>query len=135
MFQIDDKTKSKIEKLAKKYRLSLVVLFGSQATGKTHSRSDVDMAFLSEAVMDLNDIVKMQMEFSKELRIKNLEMVAMNGAHPLLLKQVARKSLLLYEKERSMFARFKIYALKRFMEAQKLFDLRKLSFNKFLQKT
>ena len=40
--------KPEIEKLAKKYRLSMIVLFGSQVSGKTHPQSDFDFAFLSE---------------------------------------------------------------------------------------
>src|SRR3990167_4676309 len=35
--------RQEIAKMAEKYGLSLVVLFGSQATGKTHARSDIDI--------------------------------------------------------------------------------------------
>lgn len=129
-----EKIKPDIKQLAEKYGLSLVVLFGSQATGKTHMKSDVDLAFLAKKPMNLMEIVKMQAEFSKELKIRDLETVALNGAHPFLLKQVAQKSVVLYEEEKSLFAKFKIYAFKRFIEAKKLFELRKLSFDKFLQK-
>ncbi len=134
MFDVK-KTKSKIENLAKKHHFSLVMLFGSQATGKTHLKSDIDIAFLSDKYLNLIDIAKITADFSKELEIGNLELVDMKNASPLLLKQVAQKSTLLYEKEPSMFAEFKIYAFKRFMEAKPLLDLRELSLNKFLQKT
>lgn len=128
-----EKIKPEIEKLAQKYRLSLVLLFGSQASGKTHPQSDVDLAFLFEKKMDLMDIARMEIEFMENLKIKDLEMVALNGAHPLLLKQAAQKSIVLYEKEPSLFARFKIYAFKRSVEAKKLLDLREMSLNRFLQ--
>jgi predicted nucleotidyltransferase len=129
-----EKIKPNIKQLAEKYGLSLVVLFGSQATGKTHSQSDVDLAFLAKRPMNLMEVAKMQTEFSEELKIRDLEMVALNGAHPFLLKQVAQKSIVLYEEEKFLFAKFKIYAFKSFIEAKKLFELRKLSFDKFLQK-
>lgn len=129
-----EQIKPKIKKLAEKHHLSLVVLFGSQATGKIHSQSDTDIAFLSRERMDLIDVSKMTMDFSKELGLGNLELVDMKNASPLLLKQVAQKSILLYEKELSLFADFKIYAYKRFMEAKPLLDLRELSLSKFLQK-
>ena len=35
-----------IEEVAKKYDVSLIVLFGSQAKGNTHKHSDTDVAFL-----------------------------------------------------------------------------------------
>lgn len=126
--------KPEIEKLAKKYRLSMVVLFGSQVSGKTHPLSDVDFAFLSEKRMTLIEIARMQTIFIRELRLKNLEMVDLKTATPLLLKKIADESILLYEKESLLFADFKIYAYKYFMEAKKLIDLRKLSLNRFLQK-
>ena len=77
----------------------------------------------------------MQNEFSEKLEIKNLEMVALNNAHPLLLKQAALKSVVLYEKEKFSYAKLRIYALKRFMEARPLLELRRLSLEKFLQTT
>lgn len=133
MIQIEQ-TKPKIRELAEKYHLLILALFGSQVTGKTHPQSDVDIAFLSAKPMSLNETAKMQFDFSEKLKIKNLEMVSLNGSHPLLLKQVAQKSISLYEKETSSFARFKIYAFKRHMEAKKLLELRELSLQKFLQK-
>lgn len=133
MFNIS-KIKPGVKKTAQKYHLSLVVLFGSQVSGRTHPQSDVDFAFLSEKRMSLIEIAKMQIAFSQKLELKNLELVDLKTAPPLLLKQVAGKSVLLYEKEPFLFANFKIYALKCFMEAKKLFDLRKSSLDKFLEK-
>jgi predicted nucleotidyltransferase len=129
-----EEIKPKIKMLAEKYGLSLVLLFGSQVTGKTHPKSDIDLAFISEKPISPMEIAKMQTEFSEELGLKNIEMIALNGAHPLLLKQVAQKSIVLFEKEPSLFSQFKIYAIKRYMESKKLFELRELSLNKFLQK-
>lgn len=134
MINIDvEKIKQAMPRFAKKHNLSLVLLFGSQASGKTHPRSDTDIAFLAEKKMSLGEIAKMAFELSQEIKMGNIEMVQLNGAQPFLLKQVAQKSVLLYEKEPSLFAQFKIYAIKRFMEAKKLFDMRKESLNKFLQ--
>lgn len=128
-----EKIKRIIPKFAEKHNLFLVLLFGSQASGKTHSKSDTDIAFLAEKKISLREIAKMNFELSQEIKIGNIEMVQLNGAQPFLLKQVAEKSILLYEKEPSLFAQFKIYAIKRHMEAKKLFTLREASFNKFLQ--
>lgn len=135
MMMIDlDSIKPPIKELAEKYHLLLVALFGSRATGKVHSQSDFDLAFLAEISMSPMAIAKMELEFSERFKIKKLEMTSLNGAPPLLLAQVARKSILLYEQAPSLFSGFKIYALKRFMEAKKLFDLRERSLKKFLQK-
>jgi len=126
----------KVEKLARKYEFDFVALFGSEASGKTHKQSDVDMAFSGARNFSPMEIARMQSDFSEELGIKDLELVNMKDAPPLLLKQVALKSRLIYEKNSSGFALFKIYAFKRYMEARKLLDLRELQLNRFLsQKT
>lgn len=129
-----EKIKSLVKPLAKKYQLSLVVLFGSQVTGKTHAKSDVDFGFISEKKMSLNEIAKMQLEFSQKLKIKDLEFTDLKNVSPFLMKQVSEESILLYEKERSVFNLFKIYAFKLFVEAKPLLELREKSLNKFLKK-
>ena len=119
-----EKIKPDIEKLAHKYHLTLVVLFGSQARGKTHAKSDVDLAFSSETNLSPYDVAKMQLEFTQRLKLKNIELVDLHNASPLLLREVARQAIVLYEKDHSKFARLKIYAFKRFVEAKPLLNLR-----------
>lgn len=129
-----EKIKTKVSALAPKHELLLLMVFGSQAAGKTHPKSDVDFGFLAQKRMGLLEIAKMQLEFSKKLKIPNLEMVDLKLATPLLLKNIARDAILLYQKEPGLFERFKIYGIKLFMEAQALLRLRKLSLNRFLEK-
>jgi len=122
-----------IKNLAEKYGLSLVVLFGSQATGATHAGSDTDIAFFSERPKNMREIAEMQMEFSTAFRIKNLELVDLAGKTPLFLKQVADEGVKLYEKDPSVFDEFRIYAFKRYVEARPLYALRKAQLQTFLQ--
>ncbi|OIP80134.1 MAG: hypothetical protein AUK20_01645 [Parcubacteria group bacterium CG2_30_45_37] len=121
-----------IKKLAEKHGLVLVALFGSVAKGKTHKQSDVDLAILAERRLRPMELAEMQFDFSQNLGVKNLELADMKSASPLLLKQVAQNAKLLYEKEPSAFARFKIYGYKSYMEAKSLLSLRKLQLDKFL---
>lgn len=129
-----EKIKTKVSALAPKHELLLLMVFGSQAAGKTHPKSDVDFGFLAQKRMGLLEIAKMQLEFSKKLKIPNLEMVDLKLATPLLLKNIARDAILLYQKEPGLFERFKIYGIKLFLEAQALLRLRNLSLNRFLKK-
>ena len=133
-FELTPEKKQELEKLARENNLSLVLLFGSQATGKTHSQSDVDFAFRSEEKMSPMDEARLQLEFSKALKFKNVEIVNLRNAGPVLLRQIVQKSSLIFEKEPAGYARFKIYAHKLFMESKKLLEMRNLSLDKFLQK-
>jgi len=121
-----------IGKLAEKHGLVLVVLFGSVASGKTHKQSDVDLAILAEHKLRPAEIADLQFDFSQNLGIKNLELADLKSASPLLLRQIAQNSKLLYEKEPSAFARLKIYGYKSYMEAKNLLSLRELQLDKFL---
>lgn len=129
-----DKMKPMVRELAQKYHLLLVVLFGSQARGKTHAQSDIDIAFLSSPPMGLSGIAAMQFEFTQKLHLKNIELVDLRGASPLLLREVARQPELLYEKEPLEFAQFRIAAFKKYMEAKHLLNLRAASLEKFISK-
>lgn len=128
-----EQLKQKMPDLAAKYRLDLVVLFGSQAKGTTHAQSDVDIAFHADFNMRPIEIADMQFDFSQTLGLKDIELIDLKDAPPLLLKQIAAHSILLYEKERFFFGNFKIYANKLYMEAQPLLKLRQKQFNHFLQ--
>lgn len=131
--ELIEKLKKDLPVLAEKYRLGFVVLFGSQAKGTAHSKSDVDLAFYENLRMSPMEIAKMQFYFSETLRIKDIELTSIKDAPPLLLRQIAQHAIVLYEKEEFAFANFKIYAYKRHMEAKPLLKLRQTQLNNFLQ--
>lgn len=127
-----DKIKEKAEKLARKYNLDLLVLFGSRVSGKIHKDSDYDIGYISNRSKSLEEKIKMEFEVSEDLRIGKIDLVDLKKASPLLMKNVANNSILLYQKESTLYARFKIYALKLFVEAKRLFDLREAVIRKFI---
>lgn len=130
---MDSIDKNAIKHLAEKHGLTLVALFGSQATGKTHLGSDTDIAFFSEQPKNMRDIAEMQMEFTQALRIKDIELVDLAGKVPLFLKQVADQGVVLYEKDASVFDEFQIYAFKRYVEARPLFEMRRRFTENFIR--
>ena len=130
-----DKIKPQIKELAEKYGLKLVMLFGSQASGKTHKESDVDFAFTADEYISSRETAEIIFDFTRCLKIgADIELVNLKNASPLLLKQIAMNSFLMYEKEPHGYNLFKIYALKRYMEERNFLKLRDLSLNKFLQR-
>ena len=68
--------------------------------------------------MSLYDIAKTQIEFEQALKVGKIELVDLRNAPPLLLKEIAKNSALLYERDVFAFSRFKIYAFKRYMESK-----------------
>ena len=124
--------KSEVAALAQKYGISLLMLFGSQASGKTHERSDADFAFASTQKLSPRETAELASDLSSLMAFPRIELVDVRDAPPMLLKNIAAAGIVVYEAEHLAFARFKIYAIKRFMEAKKLFTLRAASLDAFL---
>ena len=105
--------KPKIAKLAEKYGLSLVLLFGSQATGKTHPRSDVDIAYLSEKPVDLMEESAISVALMDIFKTSFIDLVSLRNASPLLQKEIADNATVVYESKKSLFNEFIINAFKK----------------------
>lgn len=131
---ITQEFKDKIVKLAHKYNLSCVILFGSQATGKTHAGSDVDMAFISNHHIDLDKRIDMQNDFEETLHIKDLELVNARKVYPIFMKQIADKGKLLYEDVHGRFVAYKVYAFKMYVDTSPLRKMRENFLNRFITK-
>lgn len=119
------KIKPHIAKLAQKYGLTLVVLFGSQVTGETHTESDVDVAYMSDKKLSFDDEVLLNTDLTGIFQNDKVSLVSMKTASPLLLKQVVTNAVVLYEREPHLFIEMFLYALRIYEEAKSLFDLRR----------
>ena len=85
-----------VVRLARKYGLSRVVLFGSRARGDSWERSDVDLAVAG------GDVVRFSLDVDEELpTLLMFDVVNLDGpVQPELLEEIQRDGVLLYEKGR-----------------------------------
>jgi len=72
--------------------------------------------------------------FVKMEKIDRLDLVYLNYADPLLLSEIAKNGVLLFQDRKSRFAEFKITALKRHFDAEKFYRLEDLCLERFLKK-
>jgi len=114
----------KIKELAGKYHLSLVLLFGSRATGKIHARSDFDVAYLSEKPLDLMDEARMLCDLMPIFRSDKIDLVNKKKPPPLLMKRVFDSHQVLFCADKARYFNYQMYALRRYIEAKPLLDLR-----------
>lgn len=132
MIKIDS---DKIKQIAEKYDLELVLLFGSQASGKTHFASDFDIAILGQKQISFEGEIKIQYEFIKLLKIDAVDIVDIRKARPLLLYQIfCKPHKILFSVDLEIYYQYKIYALKSYIEAKPLFKLTEKSISNFLEK-
>lgn len=110
-----------LQPIADKYRLRLIVIFGSQVKGYTHPESDVDVAVLTEGSLPFARQLYLWQELSEAFGAE-VDLSLLNHAEPLLLYHVARKGKVLYQAERRGWSEFRGYAYRHYWDTQKLRD-------------
>ncbi len=99
----------------------MVILFGSQATGRTHPKSDVDIAVTSKNPLNR---ARIALDLDEIFKRDDIEVIDLSMASPTLMHAIVGEGKLLFERQQDAFFRWKIYAIKIWMETA---WLRKLS--------
>ncbi len=131
---ITEEYKSKIRELANKYNLSLVVLFGSQATGYTHKMSDIDVGYISEEPVDYKKSYDITIELSQIFKNRSVELVNINNISPAHKKQISDTGLVLFEKNSVIYDAYKMHALREYIDTRPLRLYRDVYISNFLEK-
>jgi uncharacterized protein len=126
------KKKGEIEKYALEQALSLVVLFGSTATGDTHKNSDIDIAVRTNRPLSPRERADIALSFELLLNTGPVDVVDIKSASPLLMRQIADDGILLFEDKENVFTEFCIYAHMLYMETKPLRDARFKQLNESL---
>lgn len=123
--------KKKINKIAKKYALDLVLLFGSQTKNKKrlHRESDFDVAYLSKRDLPGKEIIDLNCDLIDIFGNDRVDLVNLRRIDPLLRYEIAQNSQLLYGGEMD-YLEFKAFAFRDYIAHQNLFDLRELLIKK-----
>jgi predicted nucleotidyltransferase len=136
MQKIASKEKELLKKIAQKYSIELLLLFGSQVSRKLHQESDFDIGYLSKKTLSIEEEGQLMIDLASILKIPlgKMELVPLRGASPLFLKEVFTNSVVLYAKDELIFDRYKIYALRYFEEFQPIFEQTIKIFKKRIEK-
>lgn len=89
-----------LDKIRKKHRLSFILIHGSQVSGKTHAKSDIDIAVMQKKAGGELDSLELYKDFGKTFKTDKIDIVDLKRANPLLMFTIARKSRLLSGSER-----------------------------------
>lgn len=122
----------KIQEIAAENHLKLVLLFGSQASEKTHKESDIDIGILPSKNLTFEEEIKITTEFSNIAL--NFDLSNLQKASPLLLKKVIENCEIIYQRNPEVFSIFEIYALNRYQEAYPLFEIKQQLLYEFIKK-
>ena len=105
---LDVATTKKIIEIAKKHGLMLVVLFGSQATGRLHKESDIDIAVLPKESDTVSRVVE---DIGNAFGRNDVEVADLSKPSPYLWRAVAKDGILLFESRDGFFSEWKLQAM------------------------
>jgi len=112
--EITIEQKVNIEEIAEKFKLKLVLIFGSFASGRQRRESDLDIAIFGLKRVSFDEEIKIASELSQIFH-KNIDLSVLNTANPLLVFQVSKNSILLYGDKKD-FLKFKMYAYSNYID-------------------
>ena len=122
------------KKIAKKYRIKLILLFGSQVNKKTHKMSDIDIGILLEKNnLGFQRFSRLLNAFQKLFPDKKIDLAIMNNADPLFLKKILENYKVLFGNKKQL-SQLQLYSFHQFCDYKKYFDLEQ-EFNKNFIKT
>ncbi len=112
---------SEVAAVAEKEAIDLIVLFGSAARNRLGRESDVDVAVRFRHGRPGFEVeARVAAELDQALRPpRELDLVLLNQASPLLLALVAAEGVVLFEPSAEVWPLFRLYARKRFEDTEK----------------
>lgn len=103
--------------------VELGVLFGSRAGSSSHADSDVDVAILPRSGKDLSLAEELRIVHALSLATRcEVDVVRLDGANPLLRREVARQGRLIIERSGGAWARFAASALLEYLDLEPLLE-------------
>ncbi|WP_347274354.1 nucleotidyltransferase domain-containing protein [Candidatus Kuenenia sp.] len=125
-------SKPEIDHIARKYNLLLVILYGSQASGRTCKESDIDIAVLGTRPITFENLIDLNNEFAEIFKVKEIDVKSLHNTNSLFRYQVMSKGVLLYGKSYD-YNSFKSYAFRDYYDSQDLLRLKEVLIKKRLQ--
>lgn len=124
--------KPEIEKLAKKYNLSLVLLYGSHAKRNIRTDSDIDLAVLGVKPVSTDDIIALSNGFAQIFEVNEIDVKSLHKTDSLFRYQVMQNSVLLYGRNYD-YLTFKSYAFRSYHDSKDLLRLKEVLIRKRMQ--
>jgi predicted nucleotidyltransferase len=112
-----------LRELAQRFRIRLILQFGSTVTGSTHDRSDLDLAVkLDSADVSLQTVLEMQEALQMQFPGREVDLAILNRADPLFLRKIVESCRVLFGTPQDL-ARLRLYAFKTYQDFRPYLEL------------
>ncbi len=118
--------------------VSFALLFGSMASGRANSMSDIDIAVYLDDKRGVLDLGERQIEITyllmKVCSTDKVDTVVLNQANPFLKFQVLKYGRLIYAQDEKLFYHFKAQAFGLYQDIKPMYDFYAQAVNKNLRR-
>ena len=116
--------KNKLNSLAKKHGIKMILLFGSRAQGNSRQDSDLDLGILfTDVPLELAPIISDLITIFKNYSI---DLAVLNHSDPVLKFEIIANYKILYCSDPEIFINFYLNTIKQYNDVQKLLKLEKI---------
>lgn len=127
-----------IKKIAKQFRLKMILLFGSSVKGSLHPKSDLDIALLREGEkgdqsLSFGEYADLLHALQQIFPHQKIDLSFINRADPLFLKKIVENCQLLFGSPKKL-QELKIYAFKRYQDHSPYFKIEEQFVQSYLKR-
>ncbi|WHZ26346.1 MAG: hypothetical protein OJF51_001141 [Nitrospira sp.] len=114
---------SGLRELAQRFRVRLILQFGSTVTGMTHDRSDLDLAIQFETPdASFQNVLELQEALQRRFPGRKVDLAILNRADPLFLKKIVESCRILFGMPQDL-AHLRLHAFKAYQDFRPYLEL------------
>ena len=131
---MEEKIKKRLMKIFEDYELTLLIIFGSYNSDNFNKDSDIDLGVkVKKPDQILKNRNKILDKISSIFDYRDIDLVLLNYAEPLIKYKIACEGKVIYEKEKGLFEKFQVRAMSDHNDAKKFYMLDKKQITDFLE--
>ncbi len=114
-----------LEDFANKYRLHLILMFGSRVRANVRPESDMDIALYGRKILSETEKIQLTPELCNILRTDDIDLVDLRTASPLLKNEVFKNYKILLQRDPMLLYRLELANLHEMKELEILYRIRR----------
>jgi uncharacterized protein len=123
---ISKQDKAKLNNIAKKHKLVLLILFGSRAKGQHREDSDWDLAYLAQRDLTSKKKMDLYSDLEDVAKFNTIDLIDLNATEDALLKKnIFQNSICIHEGQKCLFDKMLTDAIYEYIDYMPLYEIEK----------
>ena len=122
-----------LEDLANKYKLDLILMFGSRVRGNVRPESDMDIAVYGRKILSETEKIQLTHELCNIFRTDDIDLVDLRTASPLLKNEVFKNYKVLLQRDPMLLYSLELAIIHEMKELEILYQIRRERLGAFVR--